>query len=1479
MQNSRNLAIKTALLMAFAALAIQAQTAQRCDLAGKDTTLNGQPAKQCLDVASLKNQTIAIPSNVTRIDNQGLALCTKSVTTGGDADFLFVLDQSGSMGLSFIYVNPNPPRDTIYYADNGGCTIPGTDAPNAIGKPPGGNIYPTPVTIQTAAGPVTVWSIKNNANCNSLSGDPFKVRATVVSKAIDAIVSTSTNSTIGYIPFAHDIWTPANCQRPLTLTAANITTLKNKIIIDSSYGTIYNRPLDSAKQWLNTPLNLGRNPTKRAIVFISDGQPSNPDSDGFAKNLNGTYKFIDKTIPIYGIFLGGTAAETRVLEALCDTTRPAQTGGPGGRVPLGSDFYRVPPSRPDSINGVMKAILNKIITSYSPTLFTITNTTLNVTSSATLANQFIDQGGGNYKIVLDSVLPLQTGTNNIRVISRLSSLPTTPPTPVITQSDTANFALNVGAGSGASFLGGLITKCYNPTSLQWLNSSGIRPASGYFTDSDATVQVLVTTSKNGLATIRPVVRTSVPPPDTLKALTLPRGTDSLRYSATIPIAAPFGSIGVPNTANTTLENKISDTLKGCWQNPRDPRDNACDLIPIHPTNKQATAYFSNDSLGTTNISQFALGVTQAYVIVKDQRGDPAHFPYQVTITLRSGDREVINLTQSIATPGLFYARLTLVQTTTGVQQNNGTLQYSNLGDQMFGTYTDPINLDQATCQAGIGQPPQFTPYMQFTDATGAVLPTGTVIPNTKFWSLANGKVYLTVTDFNKTNFTSVPVQISARSTKLGQTVSQDAESMVQGQKRVINGDLADWRDSIPLGESLAPAANGRLEGAYRIVVTATAHPHDSTGAELLNQTMTDSVVIAYPDSSGSLNFSDVTNAADPTGPSSLIDTLRDQNFVRVAANDVVTATALCIGSTADSVQLNFTQVPSGGYISDVLVRDIGTPNTTDTKLTCPVDSGVIVKYTDPVYGTQFQQVIQQVLTPVATPPDTFFVAGLNITLQTGTTGALIDYTLDGSIPLIGPVQQYTGQFSIGTTRNVKALASKVGYLRSRILSATYLLQPKALAGYVKDIDRDGAGDLVVLVFERPIPAKPDTIDTVYWNKEAPGYLHKMYNVTMTADSLVLSAVPNPSTPFGLYQTGIPDPAHPPMVKFPLGGYFNGLRVPLMDAMGPIPASARKLPSDLKVAYIDANGQKIVNPDTLLINTSEPIDSVDQSGVSHFFNTLFRFSSGVSNCAIPDTGKTTIAVQEIHHLKDSLTSDGLQSIFQLIVDNRGNAKTPQIGDCIYLDGLTGNFTDFDHNIPGKGGVVLNGGNSKKSIQGLDGYPPVSGLTPGSRAFNLANNSTTGTSTVNTNTSGNIEWVAPQDFPANYVAGAPYTPKATHVISDTVVTATDSKVKESLPKGFSTLQVVTAGGPSGRYIAHVHLSDHLGHFVKSWNQDFGFNGELKNVFRRSNSGVTSFLVWDGRDSKNQLAGQGVYVWSVIFETPNGKETLVRRTGYVR
>jgi hypothetical protein len=95
-----------------------------------------------------------------------------------------------------------------------------------------------------------------------------------------------------------------------------------------------------------------------------------------------------------------------------------------------------------------------------------------------------------------------------------------------------------------------------------------------------------------------------------------------------------------------------------------------------------------------------------------------------------------------------------------------------------------------------------------------------------------------------------------------------------------------------------------------------------------------------------------------------------------------------------------------------------------------------------------------VVTPTAAPPGGDFSslsAGVNVTLNTATAGAVIFYTLDGSKPdtaVTGTTRKYTtGEvIAITATTTIKAVATKADHLPSGIMSETYTkVVPPAVA--------------------------------------------------------------------------------------------------------------------------------------------------------------------------------------------------------------------------------------------------------------------------------------------------------------------------------------------------------------------------------------------------------------------------------------------------
>lgn len=82
--------------------------------------------------------------------------------------------------------------------------------------------------------------------------------------------------------------------------------------------------------------------------------------------------------------------------------------------------------------------------------------------------------------------------------------------------------------------------------------------------------------------------------------------------------------------------------------------------------------------------------------------------------------------------------------------------------------------------------------------------------------------------------------------------------------------------------------------------------------------------------------------------------------------------------------------------------------------------------------------VDQVAAPVFTPAAGTYSSPVNVTLATSTTGAVIKYTTDGSVPTASS-QAYTGPIYIAATTTVKAVALKAGLTDSVVASATYTL--------------------------------------------------------------------------------------------------------------------------------------------------------------------------------------------------------------------------------------------------------------------------------------------------------------------------------------------------------------------------------------------------------------------------------------------------------
>jgi hypothetical protein len=138
---------------------------------------------------------------------------------------------------------------------------------------------------------------------------------------------------------------------------------------------------------------------------------------------------------------------------------------------------------------------------------------------------------------------------------------------------------------------------------------------------------------------------------------------------------------------------------------------------------------------------------------------------------------------------------------------------------------------------------------------------------------------------------------------------------------------------------------------------------------------------------------------------------------------------------------------------------------------------------------------------------------------------------------------------------------------------------------------------------------------------------------------------------------------------------------------------------------------------------------------------------------------------------------------------------------------------------------------------------------------------------------VLWFPPNGFDANDPAAfRPYTVNINDPISNTA----ESLEPVRIPESISAVQVVSMEP----YIAHITIFDNLGNFLRNSVQAFGFKGELQNTSRNVQKGRVSYLVWDRKDKNGQYAGNGVYVWRVVFQFKGGKQVVqYTRTGILR
>jgi len=331
------------IIASFLLIAMGSAFAQTCKL-------QWSSEQKCLDLTGLSGDRIVLPSNVTRLGQDGLTLCPIASEHSQIPAVVFIMDQSASMDSSF------------------------------SGLP---------------------------------AGDPEHWRGDLVRNAIRYLGERSQHSGwFSYIEFAGD--TVQDLQPPHedciahvndgaeALIAQDFLALSNTNVAlwsDSenspaqnrcNTGTNYFAALDKAKRYIST-FDPGDVNAELSVIFVSDGRPN--------KSTNSTFLPLDEDYivpgvfpPVHGIFLGGSGSTDG--EVLADiSTRTSGT------------YNMIDPNDTAAMNSVMNNIIDLV------SRVSLPDSVVLVVNGKRYPSSRVQLSTGNYSIAFPQDIPLQTGDN------------------------------------------------------------------------------------------------------------------------------------------------------------------------------------------------------------------------------------------------------------------------------------------------------------------------------------------------------------------------------------------------------------------------------------------------------------------------------------------------------------------------------------------------------------------------------------------------------------------------------------------------------------------------------------------------------------------------------------------------------------------------------------------------------------------------------------------------------------------------------------------------------------------------------------------------------------------------------------------------------------------------------------------------------------------------------------------------------------
>lgn len=524
-----------ALVLAISAGA-SAQGNLRCDLKLNTTPGTGAEAA-CLDLVALQagGTPIQTANNATRISTDGFRLCKNAfqVNVPAGADVVFIYDNSGSMFSRFAKVDSALNDTTFFY--EGGCSNANS---NIIG----------PMTYGTLVGPRNVTQLNSGTTCGGFAGDPYHARASVVTQGIEYLRTVSPNSTAGAVAFALNI---AHQQPPLPLNVpGNADLVKASVVMDSLPSTNYAPPLQQANAWLNDAAIVKT--AKKAIVFVSDGEPNNQN---YAQ-------YVSTAIPIYTIGLGDSSMNFPRMRELSTNS--------------GGTFFRVSPDNITQMNEVMRQIIQAITVVNLPSAIEVTNSSYAppMVSRSAGMNRNADS---SISLVMDSIIALKQGPNALTVKVTMNP------------QDIRTYNISVQADGPIAPQSTQQLACFPMPTLALLNQQG--GIDSVYPSGTTQYDVRLTRAASDLQQVVVNAKSR----DSARAgwgddenLILPQTANAGGLTTNLKDNQAFnGNVAAPGKGNNILEAAPNGDVVLTWTHPRDARETATFVlagkkVPIEP---------------------------------------------------------------------------------------------------------------------------------------------------------------------------------------------------------------------------------------------------------------------------------------------------------------------------------------------------------------------------------------------------------------------------------------------------------------------------------------------------------------------------------------------------------------------------------------------------------------------------------------------------------------------------------------------------------------------------------------------------------------------------------------------------------------------------------------------------------------------------------------------------------------------------------